>query len=618
LNDEQTGTTGWEISMNFNLIPSKFHFSARYWCLFCIVGGILLAGYNPVSGAEAPDITSLSPDTVHAGFSHLVTLTGQGFSEDMTIRFAKDDSVLNVTDVKNLSDTSVTFRVIVPADANPGLYQMILQSPSLGEHRYNQVFHVQPPAAPEIMNISPSSAMAGSSVPLQITGRYFRSGCTVHINQDTRQIPLTNLSVRYDQISGELILPTDTRPGSWNLSITNADGQEAVRSEGFTVIALPKPQILAITPDQGDMDVPVQVAVTGSNFLKGAIFSLSRNDLIVQGIDPVVDSPGRIIGTVKVPARYHEGLWDLTVTNPDGQSARKTNAYLSGEPYAPFNLQITPVWGIQGTERQVTIRGMSFLEGDRVTLQRGEKTISAKNITIVSPTQITCTIPIPENADQGVWDVVVTSRYNKSDILKGGFSIYTKTSLILSGIEPATGEQGQYLTATIGGNNLENGSSVMLTASGEDQIQSESTALVRPDELKAWFHIPSDAMPDLYDLTVIFPSGQKLVKTGAFRILYNNTPVIESIEPDRAQVGTEDLKITVTGKNFGDGEYLNLNLTHNATTIPVSGAVSYKGTRITGYLTIPNGTWTGWYDLDVTRDAGRGRSATKSEMFRVL
>lgn len=60
LNDEQTGTTGWEISMNFNLIPSKFHFSARYWCLFCIVGGILLAGYNPVSGAEAPDITSLS------------------------------------------------------------------------------------------------------------------------------------------------------------------------------------------------------------------------------------------------------------------------------------------------------------------------------------------------------------------------------------------------------------------------------------------------------------------------------------------------------------------------------------------------------------------------------
>lgn len=604
--------------MNSKQMNSTSHFFARYWYLFCILGGILLAGLTPVSGAVAPDITALAPDTVHAGFSHLITLTGQGFSENITIALVKDDSVLNVTDMKFLSNTSVTFRVVVPADAKPGMYQMILSSPSLGEHRYNQVFHVQPPAAPEIENIMPSSAMAGASVPLQLTGKYFRSGCTVLLTQDTRQIALTNLSVRYDQISGDLVLPTDTRPGTWNLSVTNADGQEAVSAPAFTVIALPQPQILAITPDQGDMDAPVQVAVTGSNFLKGATFTLSRNDLTVQGTDPVVDSPGRIIGIVQVPAKYHDGLWDLTVTNPDGQSAKKTNAYLSGEPYAPFNMQITPVWGIQGTERQVTIRGMSFLEGDRVTLQRGEKTISAKNVTIVSATQITCTIPIPENAEQGAWDVVVTSRYNKSDILKAGFSIYTKTSLLLSGIEPDTGEQGQYLTATITGNNLANGSVVTLSASGEDPIQSESTTLVRTDELKAWFHIPSDAMPDLYDLTITFPSGQQLVKAGAFRILYNNTPVITSIEPDRAPAGTDDLKITVTGRNFGDGEYLNLNLTHNVTTIPVSGSVSYKGTRITGYLTIPNGTETRWYDLEVTRDAGRGRSAAKAEMFRVL
>lgn len=604
--------------MNSKQMNSTSHFSARYWYLFCILGGILLAGLTPVSGAVAPDITALAPDTVHAGFSHLITLTGQGFSENMTIALVKDDSVLNVTDMKFLSNTSVTFRVVVPADAKPGMYQMILSSPSLGEHRYNQVFHVQPPAAPEIENITPSSAMAGASVPLQLTGKYFSSGCTVLLTQDTRQITLTNLSVRYDQISGDLVLPTDTRPGTWNLSVTNADGQEAVNAPAFTVIALPQPQILAITPDQGDMDAPVQVAVTGSNFLKGATFTLSRNDLTVRGTDPVVDSPGRIIGTVQVPATYHDGLWDLTVTNPDGQSATKTNAYLSGEPYTPFNMQITPVWGIQGTERQVTIRGMSFLEGDRVTLQRGEKTISAKNVTIISATQITCTIPIPENAEQGAWDVVVTSRYNKSDILKAGFSIYTKTSLLLSGIEPDTGEQGQYLTATITGNNLANGSVVTLSASGEDPIQSESTALVRTDELKAWFHIPSDAMPDLYDLTITFPSGQQLVKAGAFRILYNNTPVITSIEPDRAPAGTDDLKIIVTGRNFGDGEYLNLNLTHNVITIPVSGSVSYKGTRITGYLTIPNGTETRWYDLEVTRDAGRGRSASKAEMFRVL
>jgi len=604
--------------MNSRRINKISYFSASKWHIICILGVILLSLLIPVSGASVPEITSLVPDTGHAGFSHLVTMNGQGFSENMSVGLALDDTILNITDLQYISDTSVKFRVIIPPDAKPGLYQMILRSPSSGEQRYNQVFHVKPPAAPEIENISPSSGMAGSTVPFLLTGKFFRSGCIVRITDNTKQIDASNLTVSYGQISGEFILPVDIQPGTWNLSVINPDGLSSVQSSHFTITALPAPWILAITPDQGGMDTPVQVAVTGGNFLKGASFTLSRKDHTVQGSDIVVDSPGRIIGTILIPRKYLEGLWDLTVTNPDGQSVQKPNAYLSGEPYAPFNLQISPSWGIQGREYQLVIRGMAFLEGDRVTLQRGERTIAAKNVTIVSETQITCTISIPENAEQGAWDVVVTSRYNKSDILKGGFYIYTKTSLLLAGIEPDNGEQGQYMTATITGNNLVNGSSVSLTAGGKDVIRSEKTILIRPDEMKAWLHIPSDTMPDTYDLTLTFPSGQKLVKSGAFRVFYNNTPIIDTIEPDRAPTGTEDLKVTATGKNFGDGEYLNLNLSLNNTTLPVSGAMSYKGTRIIGYLSIPNGTETGWYTLDVTRDAGRGRSSSKAEMFRVL
>jgi len=141
---------------------------------------------------------------------------------------------------------------------------------------------------------------------------------------------------------------------------------------------------------------------------------------------------------------------------------------------------------------------------------------------------------------------------------------------------------------------------------------------MHPGEMTVGFQIPSDAMPDLWDLNLTSPSGQKIMKSDAFRILYNKTPVITAIEPDRAMVGIDDQKITVTGSNFGDGEYIDLNLTLNNSTIPVAGAVSYKGTRITGYLSIPNGTETGWYDLWVTRDAGHGKAASKPEMFRVI
>ena len=185
-------------------------------------------------------------------------------------------------------------------------------------------------------------------------------------------------------------------------------------------------------------------------------------------------------------------------------------------------------------------------------------------------------------------------------------------------MEPNTGEQGQYLTAVITGNNLENGSVISLALDGEESIIGESESPTRSDQVKVWFHIPSDAKPDLWDLTLTTPSGQQLTKPDAFKVSYNNTPVITAIEPDRAAVGTDDLKIMVTGENFGDNEYINLDLVMNNSTLPVAGAVSYKGTQITGYLTIPNCTKTGWYDLSVIRDAGLGKAAVKSEMFRVL
>ncbi|NLL09484.1 MAG: hypothetical protein GX268_01055, partial [Methanomicrobiales archaeon] len=131
--------------MNSKKIKNRSFFPDRNWYLFCILGGILLACTGPVFGASAPDITALSPDSVHAGFSYLVTLSGQGFTDNMTIGFGQDDNALNVTDMKFISDEKVTFRVITPSDAKPGFYQMILSSPVFGEQKYNQVFHVRPP-----------------------------------------------------------------------------------------------------------------------------------------------------------------------------------------------------------------------------------------------------------------------------------------------------------------------------------------------------------------------------------------------------------------------------------------------------------------------------------------
>lgn len=600
--------------MNINSQNRLFKSGYLWYILFCL----LLVGFGtvPVSSA-AVEVTSLSPDTGYAGFSYLVNMTGHSFSEGQTIGFSLDSSSLNVTGQKVLSDTLMTFRIVIPGDAKPGHYQMSITPPSGDVQRFNQMFLVQPPAAPHIENFTPSYAMAGTIIPATITGEYFRIGATAGMWIGEEQVNLTNLSASYDTISGTVMLPVTAKPGSWNITVTNPDGQEATLTGACIVTELPAPQIIGITPDQGDMDSDILVAVTGTNFLPGATFSLNRKDQTLSPSKVQVDSPGRLIGTVRIPQKYHEGLWDLVVTNPDGQSVRKTNAYLSGAPSAPLNLQISPVWGVQGNQYEVTIRGMAFLEGDQVTLQRGSSSIPAKNVTVISGTQVSSVISIPSDAEPGAYDVVVTSRYGKSDAQKSGFTIYDRNSLLLAGIEPDNGEQGQSLTAMIVGHNLQNGSQFRLRANGKE-ISGNSGTLVSPGRMSVQLHIPADAMPDIWDLILVSPSGKEITKTDAFRVLYNKTPVIDAIQPDRAPVGTNDLKITVTGTNFGDGEFINLNLTLNNTTIPVAGAASYKGNLITGYLTIPNGTAKGWYDLSVSRDAGFGKTASKSEMFRIL
>lgn len=582
-----------------------------------LVAVLLLAVAGQVTGT-APDVISVSPDTEYAGFVYPITISGEHFTPGLSVNLSRDTTSLRVSDLTVLSNSSVTCKVTIPADAPPGGYQVTVTNPGSEEVRLNEAFHVEAPANPEILNITPNQSMAGNQVQVRISGRYLRSGGGAVLSHGGQNVTITNYSASYDGITGSFPFPVDAEPGSWNLTVINPDGKNATHTGAFEVTALPAPLITGVSPNQGSMDTVVQLTITGEHLLPGASFVLSRAEKEIPGEEVMTESPGRITGSVTIPAKTLEGLWDLTVMNPDGQAVTRRDAYLSGSPYAPFSLHISPAWGIQGKESRVTIHGMGFLDGDIVTLNKGDVVLKATDTLIKSDSEMICTIPIPSDAETGAWDVWVTSRYGKSDTLRSGFTIFSSSSLILADIVPKNAEQGEDICATISGNNLQNGSRVSLTAEGEDTINAGVVTWKSPGEMEACFHIPGDAMPDFWNLTLTSPSGKTLSRPQAIRVTYNNTPVIVAMEPDRAPVGTRDMKIKVTGKNFGDGEFLDLHLTRNNSTISADGTISYKGTLITGYLSIPNGTPTGWYDLSVVREREEGRSATKSEFFRVL
>lgn len=585
--------------------------------LLLLVTALLLCQFSAAADT-GPVITAVAPETGHAGFVYQLSVSGERFTPGLSADLSLDDYTINASSVEVISDTRLIIRVGLPGDAKPGLYQLSIRGPDGIVERLNQAFHVQPPAPPILFEAEPAFVKPGTLVPITISGNYLRSGGLAEFIYGEYILQITNLSVSIKTVNGTIFVPVDAPSGLYNLTVSNPDGQTGHLEDALTVTSLPKPEILAITPDQGDLDKPIQVVVTGSNFLDGATFSLSRRDKSIQGERMTIELDTRISGTVLIPSHLPEGLWDVVVTNPDGQKAVKADAFLGGSPYAPFGLHISPAWAIVGTNREVTIQGMSFLEGDRVSIRNGNDIIPATDIRLLSSREITCTIPVPKDAKTGSWDVYVTNRYDRSDIIRGGFSIYSSSTLVLGGIQPDTADQGEQFCGVLSGYNLRNDTGISLTTDGKTPIPGAVSGTGTIEALPVCFTIPKDAMADFWDLTITTSGGTSIAKERAMRITVNKTPVIMTITPDRAQAGIQNLKIQVDGSRFGDDEFIDLALTLNNTTIPISGAKSYRDNLITGYLTIPGDAEKGWYNLTATRDAGMGRSSTESEFFRVL
>ena len=94
----------------------------------------------------------------------------------------------------------------------------------------------------------------------------------------------------------------------------------------------------------------------------------------------------------------------------------------------PTITSINPSYAPRGTNVSATITGSDFLSGATVKLTKtGQTDINATGVTVVSSTKITCTLPLPSNAQVGAWNVVVTNPDSQSATLSDGFAITSPT-----------------------------------------------------------------------------------------------------------------------------------------------------------------------------------------------
>jgi IPT/TIG domain len=170
--------------------------------------------------------------------------------------------------------------------------------------------------APSIAKVSPTSAVRDTVVSLSITGSNFRNGATVKLVQPgSASIYATVTSVTLFDISCFFDL-SGKSDGSYNLIVTNPDGQSDSQQGIFTV-GEASPVIASMYPVTGALNDKVPLTITGQNFRNDVKVSFTKNSTELVCDEPLSMESQKISCTLDLGTNRGAsvGEWAVTVLN---------------------------------------------------------------------------------------------------------------------------------------------------------------------------------------------------------------------------------------------------------------------------------------------------------------
>jgi hypothetical protein len=176
------------------------------------------------------------------------------------------------------------------------------------------------------------------------------------------------------------------------------------------------------------------------------------------------------------------------------------------------------------------LSGENFIVGTTPSVwlaKTAEVNIVATDVKVVSPTQITCTLPLSpyKSTLPGKWDVVVKNADGQSGMLANGFTL-TNPAPTVTSIEPSSGNNGTIIQIVkVTGNNFGFGENpdIWLAKTGESNITASDTHIYGTTQLDFTLNIPRSAPAGNWDLMVMSKDGQ----TGAYLGMFTITQQIE-------------------------------------------------------------------------------------------
>lgn len=178
------------------------------------------------------------------------------------------------------------------------------------------------------------------------------NSATIHSNQP--RVGLTDLAVSL--FWGE--------PGSF---------REIYHAYQELAIPIPPPSMLSLSPGAGMQTQSVDVVLTGSGFHDGAGWQLSGTGVTVSNVEFV--SPTAMKGKMNIALAAEPGGRNLTVTNPDGQSATLTGAFTVMSASALMLIEVTRADVNMGTGNGGFLTGNNSYKSLLAHLDNAEKAL---------------------------------------------------------------------------------------------------------------------------------------------------------------------------------------------------------------------------------------------------
>jgi len=380
--------------------------------------------------SQAPAISGSTPGSGKQGTTVTITrLRGNYFQPDAVVTYNNGTTSIPLTSINVVNMTSITGTLVIPSNAPTGYYSVTVTNTDKKTVTRTNRFTVTS-NTPTVSGLNSTTGWAGWVIVRNISGTNFQNGATALFNRtgypDIPASSCTYISSARLICTFNLVGQAASPTNAYNVVVTNPDTKQGMRKNYFTITSA-APTVTSSVPASGQRGTAISITnLIGTNFQQGTTVTYWHYPTGTSYSLGSVSVPKRtqIAGTLTLPPGAPTGAYNITVTNPDGQTATRRGAFTVYADAKPTITGISPGHGQRGTTvTPVTVTGSGFQSGARIRLYNGSTYLYIAPTGTVTATRITTSFSVGATVVPNVSSVRVTNPDGQYAILQRAYTI---------------------------------------------------------------------------------------------------------------------------------------------------------------------------------------------------